>query len=370
MTIKYDKDGNAIDDDFEDVSDEDFAKMSLESFEGSPEEDKDTVLDTVDDKDIEDTTTDTDLDEDDKEDDVDPDVEEDDETTEPEKEVVSDEIDYKAEYEKMLKGFSADGDTIVPKSVDDLLALAQQGVTSQGKLKNKKPARVALKTLQNNGLTEEGALDFLIDLKAGDPKAIHKLLKDHQINLEDINLEAESDYTPGNYQASEGEVKLDEVLDAIAGSQYETQTLDVVTKQWDQASQRQAGLNPQIISVINEHIGNGVYDKVSKAVKYERSMGRLDGVSDFEAYMNTGETMEKAGLLTPTAATVKQAAAVVVEAAPKVPDVKEAARKAAKKKALVKGNKRVAKKATMTEDEIFALSDEEFSKLDKKQFGL
>ena len=68
----------------------------------------------------------------------------------PEAEVASGkELDYKAEYEKLLKPFKANGRDIQVGSVDDAIALMQMGANYNKKMAALKPNMKLLKMLEN-----------------------------------------------------------------------------------------------------------------------------------------------------------------------------------------------------------------------------
>lgn len=53
--------------------------------------------------------------------------------------------------------------------------------------------------------------------------------------------------------------------------------------------------NPTIIRDINEHMGDGRFDQVIAQVDHERTFGRLEGLSDLEAYKTVGDAIHAAG---------------------------------------------------------------------------
>ena len=275
-------------------------------------------------------------------------------------------IDYKAEYEKLMAPFKANGQEMTLKNVEDAKRLQQMGANYHKKMAGMKPALKALKTLENNDLLDESKLNFLIDLHQGKQDAITQLLKEKKIDPLDVDTKTETPYTPANHVASDVEVALDSVLNNIEQSPNYNKTLTTVTKEWDNASKTEAANNPQIISVINEHMDSGIYDKVMSAVQYDRSMGKFTNVSDLEAYKQTGNRLEQEGkLLTPVTSlknTDKQKTSVTD------PD-KEKKRKEKKKAASpTKASKKVSKIAA--DFNPLNLSDEAFEKFDKKTIGL
>lgn len=292
------------------------------------------------------------------------------ETQEKEENSGSDKVDFEVEYKKLMAPFKANGTEITPKSPEDAVRLMQMGANYHKKMAGMKPAMRALKTLQNNGLLDDGKLDYLIELHQGKPEAITKLLKDSKVDPLDMDLEAETTYTPANYSATDAEVELDSVLDSIQDSPSYNKTINVITKEWDKASRDQIRTDPKIISAINEHIGSGVYDTVKSAVDYERSMGRLTDVSYLEAYKAVGNKLEKEGAFAqPTGTPPSNPQAAVTPPVQKPDPEKERKRKAQKKAAGPTGSSSRVSKLPKDFNPL-EMSDEEFAKFDPKLIGL
>jgi hypothetical protein len=204
-------------------------------------------------------------------------------------------IDYKAEYERLIAPFQANGRQVQVKSVDDAIALMQMGANYNKKMAALKPNLKMLKLLENNGLLNEEKLSYLIDLDKKDPAAINKLVKDSGLNPLDLDADKASAYTPKSRQVDDRELALDEVLDAIKDTPSYQTTLNIIGTKWDKASKQIVGENPQLIQVINDHVARGIYDLISKEVENERLFGRLTGVSDFEAYRQVGDAIQDRG---------------------------------------------------------------------------
>jgi hypothetical protein len=205
------------------------------------------------------------------------------------------EIDYKAEYERVLAPFKANGREIQPKSVDDAISLMQMGANYNKKMSAIKPNLKIMKLLENNDLLDEKKLNFLIDLDKKTPEAIHKLIKDSGIDPMDIDTEKESEYVPKSRSVDDRELLLDSVLEDIAGTDSYNRTLDIVTKEWDGASKQVVANAPEILRVINDHVASGIYDIIQSEVESERVFGRLNGKSDIEAYKIVGDAIDAKG---------------------------------------------------------------------------
>lgn len=270
-------------------------------------------------------------------------------------------FDYKAEYKKLTAPFKANGTEMNIKSTDDAIRLMQMGANYHKKMSGLKPVLKTVKLLEKNGLMDEGKLNFLIDLSNQDPAAITKLLKDSKLDPMDLNIKDDSTYTPTHRSVSDAEVELDQVLDDIQLSEAYPKTLDIVTKQWDEASRNVVAQQPNIISVINGHVGAGIYDKVMGAVNYERSLGNLNGVSDFEAYKQMGDALHAAGKLGNTPSKKSD------ENPDVIPKKEEKDKQRKKRKKAVQPNLSVPSTTPATFNPL-ELSDEDFEKFDIKKF--
>jgi hypothetical protein len=173
----------------------------------------------------------------------------------------------------------------------------QMGANYHKKMRGLKPSLKTLKLLERHGLLKDDKINFLIDLSQKKPEAIKKLLKDGKIDPVDLDMEEETTYVPQTRTVSDTEVDLDEVLESISGSESYNRTLTVIGEEWDETSREAIAKNPQVIRVVNAHMDNGIFDQVTKEVEYQRSLGKLSGISDFEAYQQTGAYMHENNML-------------------------------------------------------------------------
>jgi len=199
-----------------------------------------------------------------------------------------------AEVGRRIMGeFKANGTMMKVKSVEDALQLMQMGANYHKKMTGLKPSLKTLKLLENNDLLDLEKLNYLIDLSQKKPEAIKKLLKDSNLDPLQIDLEEENNYVPAKRTVSDTEMALEEVLNNISDSPSYDKTLTVLSEKWDDASRRAVADNPQIIGVINAHMDSGIFDQVANAVAYERSLGKLVGVSELDAYQRIGAYMHE-----------------------------------------------------------------------------
>ena len=204
------------------------------------------------------------------------------------------EIDYKVQYEALLSPFKANGKDIKVDTVEDARSLMQMGANYNKKMASLKPNLKLVKMLDNHDLLSEEKLNYLIDLSKKDPEAIKKLVKDSGLDPLDIDTENIA-YKPNAYNVSDSEVALDGILDEIRDTSSFKSTIDIIGNKWDEASKDMIAKDPNIIRVINEHVGSGIYKKVSEVVERERILGRLVGLSDIEAYKQVGDAINSNG---------------------------------------------------------------------------
>ena len=279
-------------------------------------------------------------------------------------------VDYKAEYERLIAPFKANGRDISVKNVDDAIALMQMGANYNKKMAALKPNLKLLKMLENNNLLTEDKISFLIDLEKKNPDAINKLMKDSGLDPMDLDAEKASAYRPKTYTVDDREIELDTVLDELQGSPAYNRTLDIVSNKWDGASKQTIAGSPQILKVLNDHVDRGIYDLIIKEVESERVFGRLNGLSDIEAYRQVGDSIQARGgfdhLGTGRSPQGQQTpvAGKVVTPKPKQADDE----RLKEKRRAASSTKPVAPKSLPKDFNPLALSDDEFSKIGIDKF--
>ena len=276
-------------------------------------------------------------------------------------------LDYEAEYKRLLAPFKANGREIQVKSVDDAVALMQMGANYNKRMAALKPNLKMLKLLENNGLMSEEKISYLIDLEKKNPAAINKLVKDSGLDPMDLDAEKAGEYKPKIHSVDDREIDLDTVLDEIQETPTYTQTLEIVSKKWDGASKQTIASTPQLLKVINDHVANGIYGLINQEVERERMFGRLNGLSDIEAYRRVGDAINARGGFNHLVSNQGKPnqEPVVVQPKPKAPadDKLNEKRRAA-------SSTKPANVSTAAASDFnpLALSDEEFSKLAEIRF--
>jgi hypothetical protein len=204
-------------------------------------------------------------------------------------------IDYKAEYERLTQPFKANGKEIKVNSVEDAVELMQMGANYSKKMAALKPHLKLIKMLDKHGLMDESKLSYLIDLNGKNPEAIAKLVKDSGLDPMEMDENKAEDYKPTSYKVDDREIELDNVLESIKDSSTYQRTISVVSNDWDKASKEVIANTPQILSVLNAHMESGIYDIIQAELENERTFGRLQGLSDIEAYRYVGDRIQANG---------------------------------------------------------------------------
>ena len=276
-------------------------------------------------------------------------------------------VDYETEYKRLLAPFKANGREIQVKSVDDAVALMQMGANYNKRMAALKPNLKMLKLLENNGLLSEEKISYLIDLEKKNPAAINKLVKDSGLDPMDLDAEKAGEYKPKIHSVDDREIDLDTVLDEIQETPTYTQTLEIVSKKWDGASKQTIASTPQLLKVINDHVANGIYDLINQEVERERMFGRLNGLSDIEAYRRVGDAINARGGFNHLVSNQGKPnqEPVVVQPKPKAPADDKLNEKRRAASSTKPANVSTAAAADFNP---LALSDEEFSKLAEIRF--
>ena len=276
------------------------------------------------------------------------------------------EIDYKAAYERLTTPFKANGREIQVKDVDDAIQLMQMGANYTKKMAALKPNLKLMKLLESNGLMDEEKISYLIDLQAKNPAAISRLVKDSGIDPMDLDEDKAKDYRPTARQVDDRELELDQVIEEIQDSPAYTKTVTVVSKEWDDQSKQAIAQAPQLLKIINSHVESGVYDVIKKEVETERMYGRLTGISDIEAYRQTGDRLQAKGGFNHLGRQETTEAPRIAPPSTKPSPVED--QKTKDRKRAASATTSAAPVTAKPEFNPLALSDEEFSKIANKKF--
>lgn len=263
--------------------------------------------------------------------------------------------DYKAFYDAVVgKPIKANGRDITITNQEDVVRLIQMGANYHEKMAALKPNRRILKMLESNQLVDEESLGFLIDLHKKDPKAIAKLVQESGIDLMEFDVEQGAGYQSQHQAPEEFEITLQDTIEDLKHSEGFKDVFNHVTTKWDIASQNTLASNPGLLRILDQQKTSGVFDTIISEITRDRMLGKLDGVTDLQAYSAVEARLQAQGQQ-------GQPAPVVPKQATKPVDAKAAA---AKKAAAAPRQTTQTKKTIDNAEKLFNLSDEEFAKID------
>ena len=209
-------------------------------------------------------------------------------------------VDYEEFFKTITKPFKANGKDFQVLDPNDAISLMQKGTDYVKKMTEIKPLRRIGKLLEENKLSEDD-LAYLIDLKNKKPEAIAKLLKDSEVDLYGFDVEQGKDYAPVAPVVNEVDDALQSTLDDLqANSATFNQTIAVVGQQWDVSSRETVAQHPQLLRVLDAQVANGTFAKIDSVMQYERALGRLDGMTDIQAYAEIERRLQAAQPQTPS----------------------------------------------------------------------
>lgn len=203
-------------------------------------------------------------------------------------------VNYEEFFKTITKPFKANGKDFQVLDPNDAISLMQKGTDYVKKMTEIKPLRRIGKLLEENKLSEDD-LAYLIDLKNKKPEAIAKLLKDSEVDLYGFDVEQGNDYAPVAPAVNEVDDALQSTLDDLqANSATFNQTIAVVGQQWDVSSRETVAQHPQLLRVLDAQVANGTFAKIDSVMQYERALGRLDGMTDIQAYAEIERRLQAA----------------------------------------------------------------------------
>lgn len=335
-----------------------------EEEQGETEEEESDELSEDSQESVDNESDDSDEDETDSSDD---DEEQEEESDEQEEES-TDDSELKALKALIGTPIKAGGKEITLNSANEVKSLVERGLGYYKAMNEIKPIRRFTDTLKQQGLLEEDKVNFMIDLAKGDVNAIKKLVKQHNIDINEFDDEESPSYTPNKHVVSQETADVTSVLSSIKESEKYQDTVNTITS-WDNASKSDIEKDPNIIAAINTHMENGMYSRISGEVDKRKLLGdtSLSGKSDLEAYMIVGNELY-GGKPDTNQAQGSQSGKPDAKQPDKSksPNLTKQAQK--KKAASPKGGKQ-ARTGGITESELNKLDDDKFDEYFLKHFG-
>jgi hypothetical protein len=203
-------------------------------------------------------------------------------------------LDYKADYEEIMKPFKANGKTITLKDASEVRQLMQMGANYTKKLQELAPHRKTLLMLQSNQI-DESKLDYLIALDKRDPEAIKKLIKDSGIDPLEIDTSKDSTFKAGTHIISDEDANFKTALDELAESDEGKETLVEIEERFDPVSKNELWKSPDILSAIHSQRESGVYALITEEMDRRKVLGQIpQNIPFLQAYKLVGDDLAAA----------------------------------------------------------------------------
>lgn len=290
----------------------------------------------------------------------------------------------KAFYDKVTAGFKANGKTYKIDDPDDLIALAQQGLNYNQKMAAIKPSLKIVRALQERGIESLEQLGELLDLHDKKPEAIAALVQKSGIDTYQLEEQAKN-YVPSVPQVNDQLFEFEQTAKSLESNPH-FGTVVSHLQTYDEQTRQEIFTKPHLLSVLTDHVANGYYDQIMARLEIEQATGRTRGMSFLQAYDAIGNQLfgqpQQQPVNVPPAnyqsnitshgnPPVQQVAQTVptqvvakpVPVAQKQNTSNNAARQAA---ASTTGTATTVQKIVMTPEQLWALSDEEFAKINPK----
>lgn len=202
-------------------------------------------------------------------------------------------FNYEDEFKKLIGNpIKGAGKEITLASADEAIKLIQMGMGYHKSMEQLKPTKKLISMLENNDMLDESKLSYAIDLINKNPQAINRLIAESGIDTDDLDEDESENYKPTDYSVSEEKMAIDSALKEISDSPSYAKTVNVIARQWDDASKEIIKKHPETIGIINSHIESGLFDTVSNEVERQRMLGMLPmGMSAIEVYKKVGDML-------------------------------------------------------------------------------
>ena len=203
---------------------------------------------------------------------------------------------YKDTYDQIFAPFKAAGREFQVRDVNEAVSLMQKGVDYTRKQQALKPRLMEMRALEEQGMLGSN-LNYAIDLFKGNPQAIAKLIKEKNIDVNQIVpqqttnefgetvTQPEKPYVPNNYSVSPAQFELQETFDSLKANGTYDSTMDAVAGM-DSSSKDVFAKNPKYLTALSNLIQSGLYEEIKQEVEHAKIVDdpRIRGKNDFEAY--------------------------------------------------------------------------------------
>lgn len=210
---------------------------------------------------------------------------------------------YKDTYDHIFAPFKAAGREFQVRDVNEAISLMQKGVDYTRKQQALKPRLMEMRALEEQGMLGSN-LNYAIDLFKGNPQAIAKLIKEKNIDVNQLIpqqttnefgetvTQPETPYTPNDYSVSAEKYALSEVLDDLKATN-KMQTVMDTLKEFDQDSLKEFAKEPKYLHALSNLVDSGMYKDIRSELEHARIVDdpSIRGLNDFQAINIIGNRM-------------------------------------------------------------------------------
>ena len=206
-------------------------------------------------------------------------------------------------YKQIFAPFKAAGREFQVRDVNEAISLMQKGVDYTRKQQALKPRLMEMRALEEQGMLGSN-LNYAIDLFKGNPQAIAKLIKEKNIDVNQIVpqqttnefgetvTQEQKPYIPNNYSVSPAQYELQEAFDNLKVNGTYDSTMDALGTM-DNSSKTKFAQNPKYINALSNLISSGMYETIRKELDHARIVDDpvIKGMDDFDAMDAIGRAM-------------------------------------------------------------------------------
>lgn len=206
-------------------------------------------------------------------------------------------------YKQIFAPFKAAGREFQVRDVNEAISLMQKGVDYTRKQQALKPRLMEMRALEEQGMLGSN-LNYAIDLFKGNPQAIAKLIKEKNIDVNQIVpqqttnefgetvTQEQKPYIPNNYSVSPAQYELQEAFDNLKTNGTYDSTMDALGTM-DNSSKTKFAQNPKYINALSNLISSGMYETIRKELDHARIVDDpvIRGMDDFDAMDAIGRAM-------------------------------------------------------------------------------
>lgn len=191
----------------------------------------------------------------------------------------TEQVDYKAFYEKVTAPFKADGQTINITNPDDVISLMQKGTNYTRKMQDISSKRGILKFLEDEDMLNQDTLSYLADIKKGNKVALKKLIKETDTDIFDIDYDSVEDidnYKPnvdGKY--SQEYLNFTDTLDKVNQDPLGKEVINNIYDSWDDNSKQFLFQNPDLLETLTNQKRLGIYDNIVSEINNQKALGYI-----------------------------------------------------------------------------------------------